>query len=265
MALVLCHSPKGGAGTTFLASHIAMGLTHLEGSDWIDGDVTLLSLSPYDPMPLHFGLAPSVRLPGLLAHADTAVLASGINLRCEPNAISDPNFLTMLDDGGYLSPLSPRVLVLDVPAGERELARALMPYATVHVCPLTAAPDCLALLPQILGEAEDSKAGQTAYVIGRLDETRRLARHIAAFTREVLGDRLIGKIRQDQAVPEALATLQMLTRYAPSSAALADAREAARLVAGMVARIRATLTEEYRDEPDGSPAAPARAGKSRVA
>jgi len=262
MALVLCHSPKGGAGTTFLAAHVAMGLIQLEGREWLDGEVTLLSLSPYDPMPLHFGLAPAVRLPGLASSAEAAVLAGGINLRCEPDAINDPDFLTMLDQAGYLSPTSTRVLVVDVPAAEHELARALMPYATVHLCPLAATPDCLSLLPQLLDETEASRAGQTAFVIGRLDETKRLARHIAAFTREVVRERLIGKIRQDEAVPEALAMLQTLARYAPSSAALADAKAVGAKVADMVVGIRAALSAENRDDYDQAAAG---SGKSRVA
>ena len=42
--------------------------------------------------------------------------------------------------------------------------------------------------------------------------------------RELAGQRLVGRIRSDEAVPEAMAMLQPLSRYAPASAALSDVR-----------------------------------------
>lgn len=270
MALVLCHSPKGGVGTTFLAAHLAMGLSHLDGSDGVgsiagEGDVALMTTSTSDLTPLHFGLSPAQRLPAMGSLAEASVLVSGINLYCEPRALNDADFLPRLEDAGFLSPASNRTLVLDLPAGERMLARRLMAHATIHVCPLMASPDCLALLPQLLDEAGDWGAARTAYVIGKLDETRKLARHVAAFTREVLGDRLIGKIRNDQAVPEALAMLQLLSRYAPASAALADVRLIAETVGAILAEERhaATAGEEDTAKPGAAPAA--RPGASRAA
>jgi len=261
MALILCHGPKGGTGTTFLSAHLAMGLTGLDGSTPIDGDVSLMTLSSRDLTPLHFGLPPAQRLPGLNAGAESAVLVNGISLRCEPEAPYDADFVVRLQDAGFLTDEVERTLVLDVPAGERELARKLMPYATVHVCPITATPDCLALLPQVLDE-NDGEARQSAYIIGKLDETRRLARHVAAFMREILGNRLIGKIRQDQSVPEALAMLQMLGKYAPSSAALADARLASDTI-GLMLAASGQETAETADAHSGATAGSPRG--SRVA
>ncbi|MBB4858032.1 cellulose biosynthesis protein BcsQ [Novosphingobium chloroacetimidivorans] len=271
MALVLCHSLKGGVGATFLAAHLAMGLSQLEGSDGVasprgSGDVALMTTSTSDLTPLHLGLPPAQRLPSMGSLAEASVLVNGINLYCEPNALADADFLPRLEDAGYLSAASNRTLVIDVPAGERMLARRLMAHATVHVCPLMASPDCLALLPQLLDEAGDWGAARTAYVIGKLDETRKLARHVAAFAREVLGDRLIGKIRNDQAVPEALAMLQLLSRYAPASAALADARLIADTVGMILAEERqaALASEEQAAAPISSGPA-ARPGASRAA
>lgn len=263
MALVLCHSPKGGVGATFLAAHLALGLSRLDGTDGIAGDVALMTLSTSDLTPLHFGLPPAQRLPSLAAPAEAAVLVSGINLCCEPRAADDADFLPRLEDAGYLSAASDRTLVIDVPVGQAALARRLMPLATLHVCPLTASPDCLALLPQLLDQAADGGAAHTAYVISKLDETRKLARHVSAFAREVLGDRLVGKIRNDQAVPEALAMLQLLSRYAPASAALADANLVSQAAGAILAEERqaASLIE------DAAPAVitPVRPGGARAA
>jgi len=275
MPLVLCHSPKGGVGTTFLAAHLALGLHETDGAtldgpgvvagEGVGSDVALMTLSARDLTPLHFGLSPAQRLPMLGAPAGAAVVASGIDLFCEPNAGHDSDFLPRLDDAGYLAVGSDRTLVLDVPSGEHALARKLMPHAALHVCVMTPFPDCLALLPQLLEEAADWGPRRTAYVFGKLEETRRLARHVAAFTREVLGDRLIGRIRNDQAVPEALAMLQLLSRYAPASAALADARMVAQAVGTILAEERAAVGGIGRQEPEGIVAPVATPGASRAA
>lgn len=269
MPIVLCHSPKGGVGTTFLAAHLAMGLAELGGSDETPSEVALLTLSPRDLTALHFGLGPAQQLPPMATTAGAAVVVGGIDLFCEPQAASDGDFLPRLEDAGYLGLGSNRTLVVDVPTGQDGLARRLMPHAALHVCPLTASPDCLALLPQLLGEAGDRGSDwgprRTAYVFGKLDETRRLARHVAAFAREVLGERLIAKIRNDQAVPEALAMLQLLSRYAPASAALADARVAAQAVAAILAQERAAVGDGPDAHLETFPIPAANAGKSRAA
>lgn len=269
MPIVLCHSPKGGVGTTFLAAHLAMGLADIGGADEAPAEVALLTLSARDLTALHFGLAPAQQLPPMATTANAAVLVGGIGLFCEPQAASDSDFLPRLEDAGYLGLASNRTLVIDVPTGQDALARKLMPHAALHVCPLAASPDCLALLPQLLDEASDRTGDRgsrrTAYVFGKLDETRRLSRHVAAFAREVLGERLIAKIRNDQAVPEALAMLQLLSRYAPASAALADARVAAQAVAAILAQERSTIAQAHGDEVDALADPLASTNKSRAA
>lgn len=244
MALVLCHSFKGGTGNTFLAAHLATGLLASEAGNGIGNDVSLLTLSTADVTALHFGLAPAQRLPLLAEPAEAAVLAGGIGLFCEPGAAFDPDFLPALQDAGFLGHSAGRTLVVDVPAGERALARRLMPHAAVHVCPLAASPDCLALLPQVLEEVETAGARHTVFVLSMVDETRRLTRHVSAFARELLGERLIGKVRADQSVPEAQAMLQPLSRYAASSAALADAQLVAKAVSAILSAERAAADAE---------------------
>ncbi|TCM20761.1 cellulose biosynthesis protein BcsQ [Novosphingobium sp. PhB165] len=218
MPMVLCHAPKGGTGTTFVAAHLAMGLA-AEGAD-----VTVLTMAARDTMALHFGLSQAISLPSLTAPADEAVLVGGINLRYWHRSAEDADLLPMLNDLGYLTPGKDRVLVVDMPSGEFRAALRLVEHACAHLCTLTAQPDTLALLPQMFGETGSEGLLRTAFVINALDETRRLSRHGAAFVRELAGQRLIGRIRLDEAVPEAMAMLQPLSRYAPASAALHDAR-----------------------------------------
>lgn len=216
MAIILCHSVKGGAGTTFVAAHLAHSMVQT------GAEVSVLSVTPRDTLPFHFGLPPSVTLPSIFAPADAAVIVSGIKLCSYLEAADDPDFLTKLRDDGYLEPGLDRVMVLDVPALHFQLARRVIPVASAFICMLNAGPDTLALMPRVLEEADPRSVDRSAFVINALDETRRLARHNAAFLRELLGDRLLGRIRLDEAVPEAIAMLQPLQRYAPSCSALAD-------------------------------------------
>jgi len=218
MPLIVCHALKGGAGTTFVAAHVAASLAQA------GADVTVLTLAHRDSMPLHFGLPPALTLPSLFAPAEDAVVAAGIDLRASLRAPSDPDFVPALSDLGFLGTGLDRVMVIDVPAGESAFARTIVPHACAHLCIVNAAPDTLALMPQALDEATPEGLARTLFVINALDETRRLSRHSAAFIRELVGARLLGRVRLDESVPEALAMLQPLERYAPSSAALADVR-----------------------------------------
>jgi cellulose biosynthesis protein BcsQ len=218
MPVIVCHGLKGGAGTTFLASHLAMTLSEA------GADVTVLTTAQRNTLPLHFGLQPAMTLPSLFAPAEDAVLVSGINLRSHVRAPEDPDFVPTLSDMGYLETGQDRVMVIDVPANEFAFARRVIPHASAHVCVLNAAADTLALMPQVLDEASPESIAAASFVINALDETRRLSRHSAAFIRELVGSRLLGRVRLDEAVPEAIAMLQPLAKYAPSSAALADVR-----------------------------------------
>lgn len=221
MPVIVCHSLKGGAGTSFMAAHVAMGLSEA------GADVTVLTVAKRDTLPLHFGLQPALTLPSLFAPAEDAVLVSGINLRSLTKAVDDPDFVPTLGDLGFLETGQDKVMVIDVPASEFAFARRIVPHASANLCVLNAAPDTLALMPQVLDEASPENIAATSFVINALDETRRLSRHTAAFIRELVGARLLGRVRLDESVPEAIAMLQPLAKYAPSSAALADVKAVA--------------------------------------
>lgn len=225
MALIVCHGPKGGVGTTFISAHLAMAFAATGAT------VTVLSVAARDTLPLHFGLPLAGSLPHLGAPADSAVVAAGIDLRNAAMAPRDPDFVPMLRDLGFLMPGPDRVLVLDVPAGEPLFAQRMIAHASAHLCPLDPHPDTLALLPQVFEEAGSEGLQRTAFVINRLDDTRRLSRHNAAFIRELAGSRLIGRIRLDESVREAIAMLQPLAKYSPASAALGDVQRIGSIMA----------------------------------
>lgn len=240
MAVIVCHGPKGGSGATFLSAHIAMALGET------GRDVAAVSFSRHDTLGLHFGLPPALTLPDLAVPADEAVVANGVDLRRCTKAPRDGDFLTMLRELGWLDATDERLMVLDVPSNETDFAQRLIAEATLHVCPLRTLPDSLALLPQVLDEARGSR--RSTFVLTALDETRRLSRHGAAFARELLGDRILGRVRLDESVPEAIAMLQPLAKYAPSSAALADVRAvAAKIAEELEAAQRAELVAMTQD------------------
>lgn len=218
MPVIVSHALTGGAGGTFLASHVAMALNEA------GAEVTVLTVAGRDTLPLHFGLQPALTLPALFAPAQDAVVAGGVDLRSLTRAAEDPDFIPMLSELGYLAAGMKKVMVIDIPASEYAFARRVIPHASAHLCVLNAAPDTVALLPRVLDEATPEAVAATSFVINAVDETRRLARHTSAFIRELMGPRLIGRVRLDESVLEAIAMLQPLAKYAPSSAALADAR-----------------------------------------
>ena len=237
MALILCHSPKGGTGNTFVAAHVAQTLASR------GAEVTLLTTATFDPLPLHFALPPSTQLPSLLAPADQAVVVGGIDLRKMPRAEVDPDFSAMIRDGGFLEEGGERVLVLDVPSGQLRFAASLIELAHIHLCTLNAAPECLSMMPRLIGGEDGVWSPSSLIVLNALDETRRLARHSSAFVRELAGSQLLGRVRMDEAVAEAAAMLQPLSRYAPASAALADIQHVAGLVSQRLVSAGMAITQ----------------------
>jgi cellulose biosynthesis protein BcsQ len=214
MPLILCHSPKGGVGTSFLAAGLAQGLSLL------GRDVVALDLTAQDSLKLYFGLAPDERLPEFDEEAYDQVAASGVALRSGWRTAHEVDFAEALA-AGDLPFNGETVYVADVASTDVVLAQLLRRYALLHVCPLTPTAMALAQLPRISpGYMLDATNG-TVFVLNQLDETRRFARHAALFLRELLGANLIAQIHRDEAVNEAVGMQQTLARYAPASAALA--------------------------------------------
>ncbi|GHD02053.1 cellulose synthase operon protein YhjQ/BcsQ [Novosphingobium pokkalii] len=251
MALILFHSPRGGTGTSFLAATTAIALSRA------GHDVTALDLAQRGTLQLHFGIGPNEALPALDAPADEAASASvqGVALRSAAAMVRQPDFAEALASG-EIGFGGEQVFVADIASGDRHLRDLLLPYATLEICPLTATAECLMMLPVV----NDGGLAKTCFVMSMVEDTRRFARHSVGFLRELLGDRLLGQVRRDEAVIEAGAMLQPLGRYAPHSAALADTIGLGETVAALLA----DLIDE--DESDGLDVDPAgQTGKNRAA
>jgi len=214
MPLIVCHSPKGGVGTSFVAAGIAHGLSQA------GRDVVALDMTASDGLKYYFGIAPDQPLPDLEEEVIDHLTVGGVSLRSGWRAAHLPDFADALRSG-ELPFDGETVYVADVASTDVALAQMLRRHASLHVCVLMPTAMSLAQLPRISpGRALDS-LDSTVFVLNQLDETRRFARHAALFLRELMGDRLVAQIHRDEAVNEAVGMQQTLARYAPASAALA--------------------------------------------
>ncbi|MET0252059.1 MAG: cellulose synthase operon protein YhjQ/BcsQ [Novosphingobium sp.] len=232
--LVLLHSPKGGVGSTFLTAQLAM---HLAGRGH---QVTAIDLTFQDSLKLHFGILPSQPITSLSYDAGDTMVVHGVELLSGHAITEDPRFLDMLagDDPALFDPA--HVTLLDVSSGQRGLKARLLKHCDLHICALLPFPASLAALPKVEPGTVTTELTKTGFVLNQLDDTRRLSRHSHTFIRELLGDLLLGTVRRDEAVNEAIAMFQPLAKVAPSSVAALDL---ARLATTIEARLGLAAAE----------------------
>lgn len=231
MPLILCHSAKGGTGTSFIAAHLAMHLAQ-QGHE-----VVALDFTYQDALKLYFGLLPTQSLVELRGSGSSPLAVAGVELFSGYALSRESDFIEAMRAGR--SPFADRkIYIADVAAGDRETKDLLLPFAQLHLCALLPHPVSLAALTKVQAGTPAIELTKTAFILNQLDDTHRFSRHAHIFLRELLGERLIGTIRRDEAVNEAAAMFEPINKYAAASAALADIREVARAVeqrAGLVA------------------------------
>ena len=214
MALIQIYSPKGGTGTTTIAANLALLLAGL------GRDVTAIDFARQGSLKLHFGVKPDQKLNIAGKHGSEAQVVGGVRLLAhDPLDGDEPaNAIAGLCGGEQL-------VIADIAAGDSATFTALLPHASLHLCPLMADAASLAVLPQITGGKPLTTAlpaQNSFFILNQVDERRRLARDTTRFMGATIGDRLIGSIRRDEAVSEALAMMEPIAKYAPTSAAAAD-------------------------------------------
>lgn len=219
MPFILCHAPKGGAGTSFVAAHLALALAET------GQNVTAVDMTRQDSLKLYFGLPPIQPLPDLEAAPEEALKVGGVSLRQGYRASNLPDFPQSLANG-ELPLTGDGYVIADVASGDVALRHLLQPYAALTIMPILPTAVGLAALTQAMPGTPLIELDHTAFVINRLDETRRFARNAHSFLHELLGGKLVAAIHEDEAVNEATAMGQMLPRYgaAAASVAMADMR-----------------------------------------
>lgn len=223
MPLILCHSPKGGTGNSFVAAHLAMHLAR-NGHE-----VVALDFTYQDALKLYFGLLPSQALAEFRTGGGGGLAVAGVELSSGYRVAREADFIAALREGS--SPFSGRkIYVADVAAGDRDMKDLLLPHALLQICTLLPQPVSLASLTKIQVDTPAVELARTMFILNQLDDTHRFSRHTHIFLRELLADRLIGTIRRDEAVNEAAAMFEPIGKYAPASAALSDIAHAAKRI-----------------------------------
>ncbi len=218
MAVILLQSPKGGTGTTFLAAQLAL---HLAGKGY---EVNALDCTFQDSLKMHFGFMPAQAVPEWGAGGGEPLVAFGVSVmqghgQSRSAAFAarvDREFERMFDPG--------HIWIVDVASEDRQLLELLMPRCVLHICPLLPTAASLATLNRLSETAPAMKLDRTVFVLNQLDDRQKLSRHSHSFVRDLFGDQLLATIRRDEAVNEALARFELISKYAPPSAALQDLR-----------------------------------------
>lgn len=257
MALILCQGLRGGVGSTFISGNLAIALAQAGHT------VTAIDFAERGTLALHFGLGPDQPVTEIDGPLTEEHAPMGVALR-RADALVRNGTLEEALALGKLSLDGPGIVVADVATGDSVTRALLQPYATLDLQVLNATAESLSALPHGLDDATD----HTTYLVNMSDDTRRFCRHMAGFLRELLGDRLLGSIRRDEAVIEAGAMLQPLSKYAPSSASLKDVLTLVDEIAPRFSAANATqdaTAEAVKTADDRSRKAPGRQGVSRAA
>jgi len=216
MPLILVHSPKGGVGSTFVAAQLALHLAR-KGHQ-----VSAIDFTFQDSLKLFFNMLPSQSLLDMVDTQSEALVVSGVSLANGHTLSRDPAFhdLLLQTDGTPFG--GDRITIADVASDDRALKALLLPHAVLHICVLMPRPASLATLTKIEPGTPAVELKKTVFVLNHLDDRRRLSRDTHSFVRELFGPQLIGTIRRDEAVNEALAMFEPIEKFAPTSAVLPD-------------------------------------------
>lgn len=229
MTLILMRSPKGGVGTTFMTARLAIALA-ARGRD-----VSAVDCTGQDSLKLFFEMAPSQPLEVLdsdvTPNATSGVQLFGISPSLPAERAAEL-LLERSEDG--------RISIVDLGIGRPGWRERLLPHAAIEICPIVPSPVALAALTRVDSGHSVMSLDRTVFVLNQLDDRRRLSNDIHKLVRTLLGDQLLGIVRRDEAVNEALAAMKPLSVFAPASAALKDVD---RLADALLARIGLSVPE----------------------
>lgn len=236
MSLIILSSPKGGVGVTTLAAHLAahyarhcetflLGLGH--GRDF---ELHFRNLFERDPAP---DAQQDDENPWKNAHS-----AGGLHV------LSKPFTAGVLTDA-LVGPAhrGEGVVIVDAPSMPLEVAQRFAEGGHL-VCVLGADAVSLdaALRVTHVHPANDgpSSFGDTSFVLNKIDPRRQLCRDVEAIAQEGFKQGLVGRIRFDAHVPDAVAQGLLVDDFAASAQAVRD-------IADLAERLRRQLGLERLD------------------
>ncbi|HEX7820593.1 MAG TPA: division plane positioning ATPase MipZ [Sphingobium sp.] len=214
--LILVHSPKGGSGSSFLAASLAATLAR-RGQQ-----VAAIDFTFQDTLKLYLGLLPTQPVIEMSARVGEAMVVAGVEIMSGHIFSREQAFIDGIRAGD--SPLldKERIIFADIGSEDRELRGFLLDHAALHICPILPRSASLATLSKVQPGTPTVALEKTVFVLNQLDDRRQLSRHTHNFIRELVGDKLLGTVRYDEAINDTLAMFQPLEKFAPSSALIPD-------------------------------------------
>lgn len=216
MPLILCHSPVGGVGTSFLAANLSLALAAC------GHNVTAIDFTHVDALKLFFGMLPAHEIPAMIDSESEGIVVDGVEILSGYAAARSGVFERLLKHRTALPFDDERIVVADVASADLTIKNSLLPPAALHLCALMPQPTSLAALANVQPGSVTIDLERTAFVLNQTDDTRKFSRHSQVFLQALLGEKLIATVRRDEAVNEALASFQPLARYAKQSVILPD-------------------------------------------
>jgi cellulose biosynthesis protein BcsQ len=217
--MILVHSPKGGVGVTTVAANVALVLAR-QGIE-----VTVVDLTGQGTLSICLGgSANAAETPG--SKEGRTIVFEGVRVLSIDRRRPANQILTEVMQHEGVG----RLLIVDLASGDRTMFDLLLPLAAQRLCVLAPEPAALAVLPQAFAEVPGRRSDPPLFILNRVDDRSRLARDISHQFKGLLRERLIGIVRRDEAVNEAVAMMEPLGHYAPASAALADFKSIADFV-----------------------------------
>lgn len=259
MPLICFASPTGGVGRTTLAANVACELSRAGAR------VIAVDLDPQNALGMHFGLdlRDAFGFLATLRYAADPRAAWRAALRSSPSGVSFLPYGQLGMDGANAAvaalierpemlaeamadmlSVSGVTVVADLPAGPSPALAAVLRYTDLLVVPLLPDPASVAQVPAIesgrfagAGASGAFDPARLRFVINQWGVPGRLSGAIAQGAVQQLSARLLGAVRYDDAVPEAVAAQRLLGDFAPTTNA---ARDIAGMAAAIVAQIEAS-------------------------
>ncbi len=126
-------------------------------------------------------------------------------------------------------------VIVDVASGDMALLDALLPIANLRVCMIDPGPVALNALIHLGQGVPLLDLERTALVLNLRDDTRKLSRHIHMLCNSAFAPLMIGSVRRDECVNEAVAKLDPLPKAYPASPALKDIEQLASRIMDRIA------------------------------
>jgi len=239
MPLICFASPVGGTGRTTLSANVAREFAR--GGQ----RVIALDLDPQNALGMHFGLdlRDAFGFLATLRYASDPATAWRAALRASPSGVSFLPFGQVGLEGAVsvATGLAERadligaalqdmlahpgvIIVADLPQGPCSALAAVLLHADLVVVPLLPVPAHAAQLPGMLAGrfAGSLPAERLGFVINQWGMPGALATMIGEGMIAHLGERVLGVVRHDDAVPAACAAQRLVTDMSPHALAADD-------------------------------------------